>query len=162
MNTILNLLKSDFFATNGFVLTNLVKAPESKEYAASRFKLNDKTIIYRESKITPKKVGQFVTCWKRNTEGVTTPFDETDLIDFYLIYALSENQSGLFVLPKTVLIQKGILSTILKDGKRGFRVYPSWDKPLSKQARKTQVWQAKYFVDLNETQAENMIKSILN
>ena len=162
MNTILDQLKSDFFATNGFVFSNFVKESEGKEYAACRFALNDKSIIYRHAKITPKKIGQFVTCWKRNSEGITTPFDETDSIDFYLIPAATENQLGLFVLPKAVLVQKGILSTTLKDGKRGFRVYPSWDKPQSKQAIKTQAWQAKYFVDLNETQAGNLIKSILN
>lgn len=161
MNSILKQLNSDIFKPNGFVLSAFVQESESKEYAASRFKLNHTKIIYREAKITPKKVGQFVTCWRRNTEGVTTPFDESDSIDFYLISVASENKLGLFVLPKTVLIQKGILSTLLKDGKRGFRVYPSWDPPQSKQALKTQLWQVKYFVDLNASNASSSFKTLL-
>lgn len=29
------------------------------------------------------------------------------------------------------------------------RVYPSWDRPTSKQAMKTQEWQLPYFVDMS-------------
>lgn len=29
------------------------------------------------------------------------------------------------------------------------RVYPKWDSPDSKQAKKTQEWQLRYFVDLS-------------
>jgi hypothetical protein len=38
-----------------------------------------------------------------------------------------------------------IISTHLKEGKRGMRVYPPWDLPSSKQAKKTQQWQLPYF-----------------
>jgi hypothetical protein len=37
-----------------------------------------------------------------------------------------------------------------KAGKRGFRVYPIWDKPDNKQAEKTQKWQVKHFLDCTE------------
>lgn len=30
------------------------------------------------------------------------------------------------------------------------RVYPSWDKPVSKQAIKTQSWQLEYFIELSQ------------
>jgi hypothetical protein len=36
------------------------------------------------------------------------------------------------------LIEKGIVSTSKKEGKRGFSVYPIWDKTASHQAVKTQ------------------------
>ena len=31
------------------------------------------------------------------------------------------------------------------------RVYPSWDLPASDQAKKTQNWQQKYFIDFSES-----------
>lgn len=30
------------------------------------------------------------------------------------------------------------------------RVYPIWDKPVSNQAKKSQLWQLHYFVDLSD------------
>ncbi len=57
-------------------------------------------IITRNSKITPKKVGQFVTFWKRNEKGITQPYRENDRIDFYVITARTENNFGQFVFPK--------------------------------------------------------------
>lgn len=32
----------------------------------------------------------------------------------------------------------------------GIRVYPNWDLPTSNQAKKTQKWQQKYFIDFSE------------
>ncbi|MDW7693041.1 MepB family protein [Flammeovirgaceae bacterium SG7u.111] len=131
---------------------------EGKEYDACQFALNEKKIICRSSKITPKKNGQFVTFWKRSEEGITEPFCETDLIDFFVINTKTENRFGQFVFPKTELINRGIISTKMKDGKRGFRVYPKWDKPQNKQAEKTQKWQLNYFFEIEkETDLKNVI-----
>jgi hypothetical protein len=49
------------------------------------------------------------------------------------------------VFTEVVLIEKGIISTSKKDGKRGFRVYSIWDKTTNKQAEKAQKWQLNYF-----------------
>lgn len=46
---------------------------ESKEYKACNFYLNDLKIVCRNAKITPKKVGQFVTFWKRKKNGPINP-----------------------------------------------------------------------------------------
>ena len=54
-------------------------------------------------------------------------------------------KKGVFKFSKEVLIKHGIVSTEKKDGKRGFRVYPIWDKTTSKQAIKAQIWQLEYF-----------------
>jgi len=54
------------------------------------------------------------------------------------------------VFPKSELINKGIITTNKKDGKRGFRVYPKWNKTTNKQAEKTQKWQLNYFYEINE------------
>lgn len=144
-------MNSSLYNKLGLSISNLILDTESKEYKACRYNLNDLKIIDRKAKITPKKVGQFVTCWKRNQEGITTPFNESDDFDYYVINVTSGAQSGQFVFPKAILIKKGIVSTNSKDGKRGFRVYPEWDKPTNKQAISTQKWQLSYFLDLNDS-----------
>lgn len=131
---------------------------ESIEYDACSFMLNNLRVIYRSSKITPKKIGQFVTFWKRNKEEVTAPLHETDVLDFYVINVRKNKRFGQFVFPKSILISKGILSTDEKDGKRGFRVYPSWDVAINKQAIKTQIWQLDYFYEVGVTPLEKVGK----
>ena len=124
---------------------------EGTEYDACQYELNGMKLISRSSKITPKKVGQFVTFWKRNQNGETEPYSENDQFDFYVINAKSGDRFGQFVFPKFELINKGFITTEKKDGKRGFRVYPVWDKTLNKQAEKTQKWQLNYFYEIDKT-----------
>ena len=146
-----------------FEITNLIVDPESNEYNGCVFKLNKLHIISRKAKITPTKIGQFVTFWKRHKSGVIEPFQETDSIDFYVVNVEFKNLIGQFVFPKSVLIKKGIISTKHKEGKRAFRVYPVWDKPQSKQAALTQKWQLNYFYQINNsTDLTNVLKLYLN
>ncbi|MDO6739341.1 MepB family protein [Wenyingzhuangia sp. 2_MG-2023] len=149
MDSNLNQIKREVYEKSGLKITDFQTEKESKEYAACRFELNGRKIISRNSKITPKKVGQFVTFWKRNGNGPIEPFDENDLIDFYTVNVRSENKFGQFVFPKSVLIKKGIISTEKKEGKRAFRVYPNWDIAKNKQAEQTQKWQLNYFYLIN-------------
>lgn len=144
-------VKTEVYDKLSFDISEVHNEPEGKEYDACQFKLNGKKIICRSSKITPKKVGQFVTFWKRNKKGITEPFSEADQIDFYVINAKAKNHFGQFVFPKAELIHKGVLSTDSKEGKRGFRVYPKWDKIRNKQAEKTQKWQLNYFYEIGKT-----------
>jgi len=150
LNKTLTEVKTKIYDKCSLDISNLKNELEGTEYDACQFELNGKKIICRSSKITPKKVGQFVTFWKRNEEGITAPYGETDRIDFYVINVKSENNLGQFVFPKSELISKGILSTKRKDGKRGFRVYPKWDEAQNKQATKTQQWQLNYFYEIGE------------
>ena len=137
------------YDTCNFEFSNLVIDSESAEYQACSFKLNSFEIIHRFSKITPTKIGQFVTIWKRNNKGITAPFDVSDNFDFIIITSKSDEKLGQFVFPKSVLLEKGIISNNNTSGKRGIRVYPSWDVPTNKQAEKTQLWQVKYFYSIN-------------
>lgn len=150
MNSILEKVERKIYDKCSLKISDFKKEPEGREYDACQFKLNGMNIICRSSKITPKKVGQFVTFWRRNTDGITEPFNENQEIDFYVINANSENNFGQFVFPKSELIKKGIISTKKKDGKRGFRVYPKWDKAKNKQAEKTQKWQLEYFYEIDD------------
>jgi hypothetical protein len=120
---------------------------ESSEYGACTFVLNNLNILFRTAKITPTKTGQFVTLWKRINQGSIQPFDSTDSIDLFIITTRKDNQFGLFIFPKSVLITKEIVSD-KKEGKRAIRVYPPWDSTTSKQAQKTQKWQLEYFLEI--------------
>ncbi len=104
--------------------------------------------MFRQAKITPTKIGQFVTLWKRNSiKNVIEPFEVSDDIDLFVINVKTENRFGQFVFPKSILIEKGII-TVKKEGKRAIRVYPKWDLTENKQAIKTQKWQLDYFLDI--------------
>jgi hypothetical protein len=140
-NTNLNEVKTNVYDQCSLQISNLKNEPEGIDYDACQFELSGRKIISRSSKITPKKVGQFVTFWKRNSKGITAPYSEKDSIDFFVINVKGKGRFGQFVFPKSALLKNGILSTQKKDGKRGFRVYPIWDEPQNKQAKKTQAWQ---------------------
>lgn len=157
---LLTTIQEKVYSPSFLKITNLEIEQEGQEYQACNFQLNDYSIICRTAKVTPKKTGQFVTFWKRDAEGITTPFDENDAFDFYVINVIASNEMGQFVFPKALLIDKGIISTSEKEGKRGFRVYPSWDKVSSKQAIKTQQWQLNYFIRLGDEIALNQVKAL--
>jgi len=145
-----------------FEISKMKNELEGIEYDACNFELNGMKTISRSSKITPKKVGQFVTFWKRDGKGITEPYCETDQIDFYVINVKSKNNFGQFVFPKHELIYRGILSTKKNDGKRGFRVYPKWDKAQNKQAKETQKWQLNYFYKIDSTTDFKKVNELYN
>lgn len=127
-------------------LKNLKIEDESEGYGAAEFMLGDRFIKFRVGKITPTKVGQFVTFWKRVGKEPIAPYNENDSFDFLVVSARSNDHFGQFIFPKSVLIEKGIVSTKEKEGKRAIRIYPPWDKADNSQAKKTQKWQLGYFI----------------
>ncbi|WP_025125567.1 MepB family protein [Myroides odoratimimus] len=106
---------------------------EKNDYNACTFTLNDKKFIYREAKVTPKKVGYFVAIWQRDYEGKTIPYRITDDFDYFII----STQQGYFLYPKEELARLHIISTEQNEGKRGMRVYPNLEAEMNKQALKT-------------------------
>ena len=144
-------VKNTIYTPCQLKVSKLIIEEESKEYEACNYELNSLKVIYRTAKITPKKIGQFVTFWKRKENGPIEPFHEEDPINFYVINVRKENHFGQFVIPKSVLIRRGIISTFSKEGKRGFRVYPPWDRAESKQAIKTQKWQVDFFLKISDS-----------
>lgn len=130
--------------------SSYTKDAECEEYTGYTCTIASWLVLYRKAKITPKKIGQFVTVWKRNEAGITAPFALEDSIDFYFILTEDQDQLGCFIFPTSALVKQGILTTPQKVGKRGFRVYPSWDTPTNKQAIKTQQQQLPYFLSLKD------------
>lgn len=129
-------------------LTNYILNKESKDYFACSYLLNEKRVISRTAKITPKKNGQFVVLWKRIDNRSIMPYHCFDVIDFVIVNVKDENYFGQFIFPKAELVNQAVFSTDLKEGKRAIRVYPPWVEVTSKQAIKTQLWQLKYFLHL--------------
>ena len=154
----INLLNELIFTSCNLKITDLEPDAESQVYGAHRFKLNDKKIIFRVAKITPTKTGQFVSIWKRNKQGITTPFDHKDEVDFLLIVTKTPAQFGLFVFPKKVLLEHRIISNETLGGKRGMRIYPTWDSTVNPASQKTQAWQTRYFLDLSDAQNIDFIR----
>jgi hypothetical protein len=144
------LAESLIYKPSGLVFENLKIEDESEDYGAAEFTINNHSIKFRVGKITPTKVGQFVTFWKRLGKGPILPYDFNDSFDFLVISARAENHFGQFVFPKAVLCEKGIISSSKKEGKRAMRIYPPWDKADNSQAKKTQTWQLQYFIKFSE------------
>lgn len=138
--------------------TNITNDEESEEYFGYNFKIDKLNLKFRKAKITPKKIGQFVTLWKRNSKKQTEPFNENENFDFYIVVTEEVENYGFFIFPKRILCEKQILTTNQKEGKRGFRVYPDWTKTENKQAEKTQSWQKNYFIDLTNNEKVNIEK----
>ena len=156
LETTLKLINELVYIKCGLHLSSLKLNSESVAYGACSYELDGLKIEHRTSKTTPTKSGQFVTIWKRSEEGITTPFDMSDDIDFVVITSRSGENLGQFIFPKAVLIEEGIFSQTGKGGKRGIRVYPPWDIAQSKQAVRTQSWQTKYFMTLKGDNATDL------
>ena len=137
-----------YFCKIGLKLDNLSINKEGKEYGACSYSLNGQKVVHRVSKVTPIKIGQFVTVWKRDVNGKTTPYVIKDDFDIMIIASECEGRLGIFNFPKLVLAERGVITTDSKKGICGMRVYPPWDIVTNKQALKTQSWQLKYFVEI--------------
>ena len=143
---------------NNLSVTNLEKDLECEEYSGYNFHLDNFPVKFRKAKVTPKKVGLFVTLWKRNNKKQTEPFHENDHFQFYIISVQEETNFGFFLFSKQILTDQKILSSQKAVGKRGFRVYPNWVQTNNKQAEKTQSWQRNYFISLADNRSENTEK----
>nr|WP_322625785.1 MepB family protein [uncultured Flavobacterium sp.] len=137
----------NIFKSVGISIIDIIPEKESAEYNACQFTTADqRKMLFRKSKITPTKNGQFVTLWKREGAGPIEPFSQADNISSVIVRVENEAHSGYFIFPVSVLCTQKIFTANGKEGKRAFRVYPPWDIPESRQATTTQKWQLLYFV----------------
>lgn len=155
----LELINDLVFKPCDFNLKNIQSGSESQEYAAHTFQLDEYKILFRKAKITSKKTGQFVSIWKRNDQGITSPFQLFDDFDFFIIATKTPTNFGIFIFPKSVLLENKVISDEKIEGKRGMRVYPSWDETTNKQAEKTQTWQTKHFLNLSDVMKIDMVQA---
>ncbi|WP_081232182.1 MepB family protein [Pseudomonas chlororaphis] len=140
----------EVYTRAGLQLTSPARRePESAEYGATRLALDGHTVAFRVAKTTPTKMGQFVTLWKRPLPGgPIAPLDFHDNISFVVVSVSDAPHHGQFVFDRKILAAKGIMAINGAGGKRAFRVYPPWVKPVAKDAVRTQQWQRRYFLAL--------------
>ncbi|SDG66963.1 MepB family protein [Janthinobacterium sp. YR213] len=132
-----------------------VPEAESADYGACRAELHGKRLVLRVAKTTPTKTGQFVTVWKRpHPDADIAPLDEVDPVDVVIIAVADDDgaRHGFFIFPRSVLLERGVMSRASQGGKRALRVYPPWCVPESIQAQRTQRWQAAWFVAAGDQQ----------
>ncbi len=63
--------------------SSLLADEESSDYEACSFQLDELSVRFRVAKVTPTKIGQFVTFWKRLPGHAIQPYDLSDAIDLY-------------------------------------------------------------------------------
>lgn len=144
----------------GLELTELpVREVESEDYGACRFGLDGYNIAFRVAKTTPTKLGQFVTIWKRPTSGCAiAPLDADDGIAYVVVSVFDESHRGQFVFDRKTLASKGVMSTNGKGGKRAIRVYPPWVTPVVKEAIRTQQWQLRHFLPIEQAGSADLVQ----
>ncbi|WP_373694088.1 MepB family protein [Bacillus pseudomycoides] len=150
-NNIIENLGNIVYKLNNLVITNLKEEKQNSEYSGWTFQLNNKTIRFRVSKITPNKIGQFVSFWEKNENMQNQAFFYDSAPDLLVITCIDDNKLGQFIFPKEILLKEKILKTQSQKGKMAMRIYPIWDNPVSNQAKKSQMWQLQYFVNLSDT-----------
>jgi len=144
----------------GMTLSQAVqREPESSECEACRLTLDGHVVVFRVAKTTPTKIGQFVTLWKRPTSvSEIAPFDTGDGIAFVVVSVADGTHRGQFVFDQKILAAKGVMSIDGDGGKRAIRVYPPWVRPVAKQAIRTQQWQLKYFLALEQNGSADAVE----
>lgn len=170
----LNYIDRIVYAPNELIVTAIQEERQNSDYAAGRFelstrlpseltsKLSTKTVRFRVAKQTPTKVGQFVTFWEKDTNNTNQPYQFDTAPDLLVVSVFrnnvfkSDRVFGQFVFPKNLLLKKGIIRSDSSKGKMAIRVYPSWDKPMSKTAINTQLWQLDYFFEVNGSEGSNI------
>ena len=138
----------------GISFSSVTAENESQEYKAATCLYKGSKILFRVAKITPRKIGQFVTFWERDKSSkIIKPFAYEDNISAFIIFLSQKENKGCFIFNKEVLLRNGILSKSAQGGKRAFRVYPPWVQPTSKVALKTQQWQLLHFINFDSKES---------
>ncbi|MBC9927830.1 MepB family protein [Leucobacter sp. cx-169] len=129
--------------------SRLSPEPDNRAHGGAIARTPESAVRFRVGKVTPTKVGHFVTVWRRAADGSTEPFPAEDAVETLVVAVRDGPNFGAFVFPASALIEHGIASAGGIGGKRGFRVYPPWAAAANPQARRTQQWQIGFFVALD-------------
>ena len=145
-------LIENIYKPNNLSVTCLEEESQNDKYGGGKFMLSSKSIRFRVAKITPKKTGQFVAFWEKDKNNKNQALNYNQAPELLVINCLGSNEEfGQFIFPKAILLKHQILRSDTSKGKMGMRIYPAWSFPESKEALKTQAWQAAYYIDLSDT-----------
>ena len=149
--TTLSYLEKIIYKPNHISIKDVKEEKQNQSYGGGTFSIYSKTIRFRVSKKTPKKIGQFVALWEKDENNKNRPFKYLNSTDLLIITTFKNDKDfGQFIFPKEILKTQNILKSDTTKGKMAIRVYPSWDNPISKKAIETQKWQLEYFIDMSE------------
>lgn len=135
---------------NPLKIENKQLEKQNKEYEGALITINHTQYRSRLAKLTPKKKGYFVAFWEKDNHKKNQAFSYEESPEKLIVAIIDESKKGLFIFPKTILLEQGILRTDSQKGKMAIRIYPSWETDLNSSATKTQKWQVPYFVDLTD------------
>ena len=104
-NDTIRNLDNIVYKPNNLMITNVKEEKQNAEYAGCIFYLNNKTIRFRKSKITPNKIGQFVSFWEKgdNMQNQAFSYNAADLL---VITCIDDNKLGQFIFPKEILLKE--------------------------------------------------------
>ncbi|MHA0858080.1 MepB family protein [Paenibacillus sp. CMAA1364] len=146
----LTYVNENFYKPSNLKIENIQEEIQNEKYGAGIFRINSKTVRFRVARITPKKKGQFIACWEKDSDNNNQAYSYENTTDLLVVNTFGSNHDvGQFIFPKEILLKHNILKTDTSKGKMALRVYPSWDTLSSKQAIATQSWQSPYFINLN-------------
>lgn len=128
-------------------IQNVFVEKQNQAYEGLTFNLRDKSYRSRRAKKTPNKKGYFVVFWEKDAQNKNQPYTFESAPDQLIVLVLDDKKQGIFLFPKKVLLEQGILMNQTSKGKMGIRVYPTWESELNTSAQRTQKWQAVYFTD---------------
>ncbi|MED4128116.1 MepB family protein [Shouchella miscanthi] len=155
----LSYINDTIYKPIGLSIESAQGEEQNSRYGAGTFRTLHKTIRFRVANNTPNKIGQFVAVWKKDDANKNRPYTYGEALDLFVVTVFKNHfEFGQFVFPKDILVKKNLLKTDTTKGKMGFRVYPEWDRPVSKQGLKTQEWQMPYFVYMNEQKRAEILK----
>jgi len=159
--TALTYVNKMIYEPNDLIVKSVQEEKQNAKYGAGRFQLSSRTVRFRVANITPTKAGQFVAFWEKDNNNKNQPYTYEEAPDLFVITSFkTDREFGQFIFPKEILLRQNILRSCLTKGKMAIRVYPSWDRPTSKQALNTQKWQLPYFVDMCNSSKANIDKVV--
>ena len=115
-NIIIQNLNNIVYKPNNLMITNLKEEKQNAEYAGCLFHLNNKTIRFRKSKVTPNKIGQFVF-WEKDENMRNRAFSYEAAPDLLVITCIADNKLGNLFFLKRFFLKKNIENTKVKQGK---------------------------------------------
>ncbi|MBM6615131.1 MepB family protein [Desemzia sp. RIT804] len=149
------------YEPNCLTIELIQEEKQNSKYGAGAFNIGSKRIRFRVANTTPTKIGQFVVFWEKDEKNVNQPYAYEKAPDLLVVTTFKKDgRFGQFIFPKEVLFKERILSSRSTKGKMAIRVYPSWDKPASKEAINTQQWQLPYFIDMSDLNPESIDRVI--
>ena len=151
----IDYINTTIYHSIGMNINSIIEESQNHDYGAGKFDIdtgtNVRAVRFRVAKITPTKLGQFVSCWEKDIHNKNTAYTNQNAPDLLVITVFSiHGVFGQFVFPKNILLSKNILRTDTTQGKMAFRVYPSWVQVVSQSAVQTQRWQLDYFFEVND------------